>query len=121
MMTKRKPTELAATKNRTPTLDAQFEAIAALFSTDPDVGRRKLFGSNHVLSVKGKIFAMVVKGALVAKLPKPRVDELVRAGAGVNFDPGHGRLMKEWVAVPEGGGDWPALAREAHRFVSGAR
>ena len=120
-MTKRKPTRTAATKNRTPALDARFEAIAALFSTNPDIGRRKLFGSNHVLSVKGKIFVMVVKGALVAKLPKPRVDELVRAGAGVNFDPGHGRLMKEWVAVPEGGGDWPALAREAHRFVSGAR
>ena len=120
-MTKRKTTRTAATKNRTPALDARFEDVAALFSSDPDVSRRKLFGSNHVLSVKGKIFAMVVKGALVAKLPKPRVDELVGAGAGVNFDPGHGRLMKEWVAVPEGESDWLALAREAHRFVSGAR
>ena len=120
-MTKRKLTRRAAAKKKTPALDARFEAIAALFSSDPNVSRKKLFGSNQVLSVKGKIFAMVVKGALVAKLPKPRVDELVGAGAGVNFDPGHGRLMKEWVAVPAGGGDWPALAREAHGFVSGAR
>jgi hypothetical protein len=32
------------------------------------------------------------------KLPRERVDELVEAGAGHRFDPGHGRLMKEWVA-----------------------
>jgi len=67
--------------------------------------------------VKGKIFAMLVKGKFVAKLPKKRVDELVRLGKGENFDPGHGRLMKEWIALDGGTTSWVELAREAHRFV----
>ena len=54
-----------------------------------------------------------------AKPPKERVDELVRAGQGKYFDPGHGRLMKEWVAVGRGAADWVALAREARVFVGG--
>jgi hypothetical protein len=29
----------------------------------------------------------------------PRVDVLVSSGKGKYFDPGHGRLMKEWLAV----------------------
>ena len=37
------------------------------------------------------------KGQFVAKLPRERVDELVRLGQGEHFDPGHGRKMKEWV------------------------
>jgi hypothetical protein len=68
--------------------------------------------------VNGKIFAMLGRGsALVVKLPKERVDELVNAGHGKHFDPGHGRLMKEWVAVEAGAAPWVALAEEAHRFV----
>jgi hypothetical protein len=69
----------------------------------------------------GKIFAMHVKGKFVAKLPKDRVDGLVRAGKGQYFDPGHGRLMKEWVALDSDTGSWVDLAREAHRFVKGGR
>jgi hypothetical protein len=30
---------------------------------------------------------------------------------------GHGRLMKEWVVVAEGGPDWLELAKEAYEFV----
>jgi hypothetical protein len=70
-----------------------------------------------VLSVKGKIFAMLVKGRFVAKLPRDRVDDIVAAGFGAHFDPGHGRLMKEWVSVDRAGPPWLDLAREAHRFV----
>jgi len=76
-----------------------------------------MFSSSNVLSVNGKIFAMLVRGNLVVKLPKQRVDELVAARAGAYFDPGHGRLMKQWIAIPAGKGDWVELAREAHRFV----
>ena len=60
---------------------------------------------------------MVARGRLVVKLPKARVDELVRAGAGEHFDPGHGRLMKEWISSADDGGEWLALAQEAHAFV----
>jgi hypothetical protein len=60
---------------------------------------------------------MLVRGRFVAKLPKARVDELIEAGTGKRFDPGHGRLMKEWVSIGSGEADWVALAREAHRHV----
>ena len=80
-----------------------------------------MFSSSSVLNVKGKIFAMLVKGKLVAKLPRERVDRLVASGAGEYFDPGHGRLMKEWVAVADGRSRWVDLAREAHAYVSGGR
>jgi hypothetical protein len=38
---------------------------------------------------------MLLRGALVGKLPVSRVDELLAAGLGERFDPGHGRLMKD--------------------------
>ncbi len=38
------------------------------------------------------------KGKFVVKLPRQRVDALVATGEGERFDPGHGRLMKEWIA-----------------------
>lgn len=52
------------------------------------------FGRIEGLRVSGKIFAMLVKGELVVKLPKDRVDSLTSTGVGHNFDPGHRRLMK---------------------------
>ncbi len=54
-----------------------------------------MFSSSNVLSVNGKIFAMLVRGKLVVKLPKQRVDGLVAGRAATYFDPGHGRLMKQ--------------------------
>lgn len=81
-----------------------------------------MFSSNAVLNVNGKIFAMFVRGCFVAKLPKERVDEIVRAGGGTHFDPGHGRLMKQWVSIVDTRAPWLALAREALAFVrSGGR
>jgi len=67
--------------------------------------------------VDGKIFAMLVRGRIVAKLPKNRVEDLVSSGKGERFDPGHGRLMKEWVAVGTGRVNWVGLAKEAYEFV----
>jgi hypothetical protein len=53
----------------------------------------------------------------VTKLPKERVDEMVSSGKGERFDPGHGRLMKEWIVVWPGKADWVLLAKEAYEFV----
>ena len=76
------------------------------------------FGSAPGLRVSGKIFAMLVHDALVVKLPRARVDELVSSGIGERFDPGHGRIMKEWVAVSaESAADWIELATDALAFV----
>ena len=100
----------------TPDVDPRFARVADAFARDPQVTYGKMFASMG-LKVSGKIFAMLVKGKFVTKLPKERVDELVRCGTGAYFDPGHGRLMKEWVAL-EGTEDlWLDLAKEARRFV----
>lgn len=60
---------------------------------------------------------MFGRGRLVVKLPKERVDEMVVAGMAERFDPGHGRLMKEWASFRSGESDWVRLAREAYDFV----
>jgi hypothetical protein len=78
----------------------------------------KGFGSTS-LKVGGSIFALLSsRGQLVVKLPRRRVDELIASGDGDRFDPGHGRLMKEWLALrPSSSLDWVLLAREAMEFV----
>jgi hypothetical protein len=82
-------------------------------------GPQRAFGSTS-LKTSGRIFAMLVNGRLVVKLDRRRVDELVAAGSGERFDPGHGRLMKEWLAVDSASDDvWRSLATEAEAFVSG--
>lgn len=103
-------------------LDPAFAKVAAAFAKDAAVGLGKMFSSKAVLNVNGKIFAMLVKGKFVAKLPKDRVAALVSSGAGELFDPGHGRLMKEWIALGDEGPPWVDLARDAYAFVkSGGR
>jgi hypothetical protein len=70
------------------------------------------------LRYRGKIFAMLVRDALVLKLPAPRVDELVQAGHGTRFDANKGTPMREWFTV---GRDcplsWLSLASEALTFA----
>ena len=71
------------------------------------------FGRNALRWDK-KIFAMLVRGSLVVKLPAKRVDELVEAGEGVRFDANKGTPMKEWLTLdPESALPWVSLAREA--------
>jgi hypothetical protein len=79
------------------------------------------FGSS-ALRVDGRIFAMLVRGWLVVKLPKVRVAELVEAGEGIRFDANKGTPMREWLALdPASNLHWDALADEAYAFVSAAR
>jgi hypothetical protein len=86
-------------------------------SPEPQSGKRS-FGAN-ALKVNGKIFAMLVRGALVIKLPKARVQTLIESGAGAPFDAGKGKPMKEWVTLEGDERKWTKLAREAYAFVRG--
>jgi len=97
--------------------DPRLAPVARDFEVARAAPSRK-FGSNG-LKVSGKLFALFTQGTLVVKLPKDRVAALVTAKVGKPFDPGHGRLMKEWLAVTDAGASWIELAREAHRFVGG--
>jgi|SRR5450432_3112454 len=108
-------------KNETEEIDPKLAPLVAAFKADPRVTYGgKGFGSG-ALKVGGKIFAMVSsKGLFVLKLPKDRVTELVRSGRGQHFDPGRGKLMKEWLVTEGKGKALLALAKEAYRFVLGA-
>jgi hypothetical protein len=75
------------------------------------------FGRSAV-RYQGKIFAMLVRGSLVLKLPARRVGELVAAGEGVHFDANKGIPMKEWLSLdPRSGQPWLPLAHEALDFA----
>ena len=100
-------------------IDPRFVRVVEAFAGDGDVGHenRKGFGSG-ALKVNGKIFAMMSsKRQFVVKLPKNRVDDLVNRGQGQRFNPGHGRIMKEWFVVGKGRASWFKLAKEAYDFV----
>ena len=107
------------------TPEERFATIVEELLSNPDVtppSDGKRFGSSG-LKIHNKIFAMLVRGKLVVKLPKPRVDALIASGEGERFDPRHdGRLMKEWVTLePTSDEGWLPLAREAMEFVASKR
>jgi TfoX/Sxy family transcriptional regulator of competence genes len=105
-------------KQRKPpaTIDRRFEPIVAAFSGHTDVEAGMMMAS-YGLKVHGKIFAMFNREQFVVKLPKERVEKLVSDGKGKQFDPGHGRLMKEWVVVGIPQKHWLDMAKEAYNFV----
>lgn len=70
------------------------------------------------LRCHGKIFAMLVRGQLVVKLPARRVGELIAAGQGSPFDANKGTPMREWLALgPAADSDWRDLTDEALAFA----
>jgi hypothetical protein len=103
------------------TPEERYEDLVAEFTglegvTPPQGGSG--FGRG-ALRYRRKIFAMFVRGALVLKLPRKRVDELVADGHGVRFDGNQGTPMKEWFSLdPESALAWPSLALEALDFAS---
>ncbi len=64
---------------------------------------------------------MLLKGKLVVKLPKARVDLLIERHVGERFELGQKR-MNEWVTVePTSEEGWLSLSREAMEFVASQR
>lgn len=98
--------------------DRRLKPVIEGFVTDKasaSGGRR--FGSN-ALKVNGKLFLLFTQGTIVVKLPKDRIDELVAEKAGTRFDPGHGRIMQEWLTVTSTSKAlWVRLAKEAFELV----
>ncbi len=117
---------MEATARFAALVEAMLATTDATYGSTPDAskpgptGPQRTFGSTS-LKTNGKIFVMLVGDRLVVKLDRRRVDELVAAGTGERFDPGHGRLMREWLAVDPAADDdrWRSLADEAEAFVGG--
>lgn len=113
----------SAKKQGDEAVDPRFAPVVDAFVKDRAVTYGNVFASMG-LKVNGKIFAMMSQGRFVLKLPRDRVDELVRGGQGKPFQPGRGsgrgRVMKEWIVVNAPPGAWADLAKEAHRFVKAA-
>ncbi len=98
--------------------EALFDAAVERFSGDPRVTRGTGFGGSPGRRVEGRIFAMLVRGELVVKLPRQRVDDLVGSGIVQWFDAGKARPMREWASIGTEHADaWQGLAAEAHEFV----
>ena len=96
---------------------ATFAGLASRLRGVPGVEERTAFRSPG-LTVGGKIFAMLVGGELVVKLPADRCADLVAAGGARPFTSGR-RRMREWVVL-EGDPEparWDALVDEALAFV----
>ena len=121
-------------------LSAPRSSLVAVAATDPVRDRyedlvNELMGIEGVtpprggggfgrssLRYEGKIFAMLVRGRLVLKLPASRVTALIRSGNGVAFDANKGTPMREWLSLDPGSDlDWLALATEALDFARGDR
>jgi hypothetical protein len=99
--------------------DRVFASIVESELSMPGVTAGTGFGRSEGLRISGKIFAMLVAGELVVKLPRDRVEDLTASGVGHRFDPGHGRLMNEWLSVtPNASRRWRKLVEEARTFVA---
>src|SRR5258708_38890908 len=105
------------------TPDERYESLVkSILASSPAtrIGEGKGFGSTGQLKVDGKIFAMLVRGELVLKLPGNRVDALVAAGDGERFDAGKDKPMREWFVLSiNSRKSWLRLAKEAMELVAG--
>ena len=103
------------------TAEKLFWTLAAeLSEQDPRIVESTIM-NGRCLRVGKEFLALVdYKGSgLVVKLPKARVAELIRAGAGQPFAPA-GRVFKEWLSVPKPDRRrWLALLKEGIAFVAG--
>jgi hypothetical protein len=100
--------DMQATWDRIEQAELELEGVS------PGTG----FGRSEGLRIRGKIYAIRSDAELILKLPAERVEELIDTGTGHAWGPGPGRIMREWVAVPEAHHvNWAPLTSEARAFV----
>ena len=110
----------ARTKSKQLNADTPWASIAQKMLKHQGVTNAKMFGVPGI-KTGGKMFAMSVKGKLIVKLPKGRVDSLLASKKGKHFYHlfDKNRVMKEWVAIGQKNKrDWTKLTQEAKDFVA---
>lgn len=98
-----------------------FWDLAEDLYRDPAVSRSTMMGY-PCLRYEGRFFASIERRtqALIVKLPRQRVQQLIEMGDGEPFAPA-GRVFREWVAIPHPRREqWAALLNEAKRFAVGS-
>ena len=108
------------TKPEPSNVDMPFASIVQKLLKERGVTQAKMFGVPG-LKIGRKMFAMWMKGELILKLPKERVDTIVASKRGKRFyhlfDKSH--LMKEWVSIGHKNKyNWVKLTQEAKDFVA---
>ena len=85
---------------------AHFESVAGV---TVNAGR-----GAQGLKVGNKMFAMFSKGDLLLKMPPERVAAIIAAGRGLPYDPGTGKVLKNYVLIPASNKrSWIKLCEEA--------
>ncbi len=104
------------------TSDQRYCEIVKTFLRRPGVTQQGQGFGSSALRVRGTMLATLsASGAFVVKLPRQRVPALVAAGHGWPFEPGPGRVMKEWLELSAASGrNWASLAEEALAYVASA-
>ena len=93
--------------------EEQWNKIKEEFLKIEDVQKR-----GESLKIKKKMFVFLNKENITVKLPKERVAELLNSGEGLPYDPGNGKIMKEWVTIPLASSDkWSAFVKEGMEFA----
>jgi hypothetical protein len=99
--------------------EARWGQVEADWLARKGIVTKKMLRSSGLAGPNGKVFASLVDGRLVLKLPASRVDALIDDGVGERFSSGS-RPMKEWVSVDAAHERrWPELVEEAQGFVAG--
>jgi hypothetical protein len=95
-----------------------FDPIAQEHLALPETDMGRMFGTEG-LRVRGKVYAFVAHaGALVVKLPSPRIDELVAEGRAERMRM-RGNALREWAQLAPTAGveGWHSVIDEARTFV----
>jgi hypothetical protein len=101
--------------------EALFWDLVEPMYTDPAVQRSTMMGLPCV-RLDGRFFASLDRRteALLVKLPRERVGQLIADGVGEPFAPA-GRAFREWVAIPKPDRRrWQRLLAEARDHAAGA-
>ena len=100
-----------------------YSAVVSALLADHRVIESQMFGMPCV-KIGSKAFAGLWKNNLVVKIGTRRVEALLKAKLGKQFDPsGMHRPMKEWIMIKApttaAAKKWIELADEAKKFVAG--
>jgi hypothetical protein len=109
------------TREVRPVTDAQelYDELTDDLLYDPAIGRSTMMGF-PCMRRAGRFFASydARAEALVVKLPRERVAELVDSGDGDPFAP-NGKVFREWVSLPTQDRElWQRILAEAVEFAT---